>query len=53
MSDPYTAEVRLCDDAGMVSDERVAPGAPGTILEEALKANTPQPWIYTVGETSP
>ena len=34
--DPYTAEVRLCDDAGMVSDERVTPGAPGTILDPEL-----------------
>lgn len=34
--DPYTAEVRLCDETGMVSDERVTPGAPGTILDPEL-----------------
>lgn len=34
--DPYTTEARLCDDAGMVSDERVAMGAPGTLLDPDL-----------------
>lgn len=29
-------EVRLCDDAGMVSDERVQPGSHGTILDPDL-----------------
>lgn len=35
--DPYDAEVRLCDDAGMVSDEQVVqdpmPAEPETYLE--------------------
>lgn len=34
--DPFTASARLCDDHGMVSDERVAPGEPGTVLNPAL-----------------
>ncbi len=34
--DPYTSEARLCDDAGMVSDERVTPGAPGTTFDPGL-----------------
>jgi len=34
--DPYTAEARLCDDAGMVSDERVPPGQPGTATDPDL-----------------
>lgn len=33
---PYTAEVRLCDDNGMVSDERVRGGSPGTTLDPKL-----------------
>jgi hypothetical protein len=36
MTDPYTTEARLCDDNGMVSDEHVAAGAPGTILDPEL-----------------
>lgn len=32
----YTADIRLCDDAGMVSDDRVEPGSPGTILDPDL-----------------
>lgn len=36
MTDPYTAEARLCDDSGMVSDERVPPGSPGTMLNPEL-----------------
>lgn len=32
----YTMEVRLCDDNGMVSDERVEPGAPGTVFDPEL-----------------
>lgn len=36
MGDPYTMEVRLCDDEGLVSNERVAPGSPGTILDPEL-----------------
>ncbi|MDQ3933409.1 MAG: hypothetical protein M3340_02120 [Actinomycetota bacterium] len=36
MSDPYTMEVRLCDDAGMVSNERVKPGSPGTAFDPDL-----------------
>ncbi|HTE67568.1 MAG TPA: hypothetical protein VK942_02230, partial [Actinomycetes bacterium] len=35
-NNPYTAEARLCDDAGMVSDERVAPGEPGTAFDPEL-----------------
>lgn len=34
--DPYTAEARLCDNTGMISDERVTPGAPGTLLAQKL-----------------
>lgn len=36
MADTYTAEARLCDDVGMVSDERVASGSPGTTFEPEL-----------------
>lgn len=36
MTDPYTLEVRLCDDAGLVSNERVEPGSPGTVLDPDL-----------------
>lgn len=36
MPDPYTMEARLCDDRGMVSDERVPPGNPGTIFDPEL-----------------
>ena len=36
MIDTYTAQARLCDDAGMVSDERVAPGEPGTAFDPEL-----------------
>lgn len=36
MTDPYTMEVRLCDDDGMVSDERVEPGSPGTQFDPDL-----------------
>lgn len=32
----FTAEVRLCDDAGMVSDAPVKAGSPGTILDPEL-----------------
>lgn len=35
-SDPYTMDARLCDDAGMVSDERVPRGEPGTALDPEL-----------------
>lgn len=35
-ADPYTMEVRLCDDDGMVSDVRVAPGSPGTAFDPDL-----------------
>lgn len=34
--DRYTAEARLCDDAGLVSDQRVTPGSPGTLLDPDL-----------------
>ena len=34
--DPYTMEVRLCDDQGLVSDERVEPGSPGTSFDPDL-----------------
>lgn len=34
--DPYTMEVRLCDDDGIVSHERVEPGSPGTIFDSDL-----------------
>jgi hypothetical protein len=34
--DPYTAEACLCDDAGMVSDQRVPPGQPGTATDPDL-----------------
>lgn len=34
--DPFTMEVRLCDDNGMVSDERVEPGSPGTVFDPDL-----------------
>lgn len=36
MSDPYTEELRLCDDAGLVSHERVEPGSPGTAFDPDL-----------------
>jgi len=36
MTDPYTAEARLCDDAGMISDELVAAGSPGTVFDYGL-----------------
>lgn len=36
MPDSYTMEARLCDDDGMVSDERVAPGSPGTAFDPDL-----------------
>ncbi len=36
MNDPYTLENRLCDEAGLVSDERVEPGAPGTLFDPNL-----------------
>jgi hypothetical protein len=32
----YTSEALLCDDAGLVSTERVAPGAPGTTFDPEL-----------------
>lgn len=32
--DDYTMGLRLCDDAGMVSHERVEPGSPGTVDQE-------------------
>lgn len=35
-TDPYTMEVRLCDDRGLVSDERVEAGSPGTRLAPDL-----------------
>lgn len=35
-ADPYTDEARLCDDSGIVSDSRVAPGSPGTMLDPEL-----------------
>lgn len=34
--DPYTAEARLCDDDGVVSDNPVTPGAPGTAVSPGL-----------------
>lgn len=38
MSQPstYTMDARLCDDAGMISDEPVTPGAPGTQFDPQL-----------------
>lgn len=32
----YTAEARLCDDVGLISDEPVAPGSPGTTFDPEL-----------------
>lgn len=32
----YTMELRLCDDAGMVSDTPVEPGSPGTRISPDL-----------------
>lgn len=29
-------DIRLCDDEGMVSDEPVKPGSPGTLLDPTL-----------------
>lgn len=34
--DSYTMELRLCDDAGLVSDKRVEPGTPGTTFDPDL-----------------
>lgn len=34
--DPYTTEIRLCDDDGIVSHERVEPGSPGTAFDPDL-----------------
>lgn len=34
--DAYTASARLCDDDGLVSDECVPPGEPGTALDPGL-----------------
>jgi hypothetical protein len=36
MHDPYTMEVRLCDDTGLVSNERVEPDSPGTAFDPDL-----------------
>lgn len=36
MIDDYTMEMRLCDDAGMVSDTPVEPGSPGTVINPDL-----------------
>lgn len=36
LPDPYTMDARLCDDTGMVSDERVPPGAAGTAFDPEL-----------------
>ncbi len=36
MDDPFTMELRLCDNAGFVSDERVEDGSPGTVLDPDL-----------------
>lgn len=33
---PYTMQVQLCDHEGLVSDEPVAPGSPGTVLDPQL-----------------
>lgn len=35
-ADPYTAEARLCDDASLISDNPVTPGAPGTAVSPGL-----------------
>lgn len=35
-TETYTLELRLCDDAGMVSDEPVEPGSPGTLVSPDL-----------------
>jgi hypothetical protein len=34
MTEPI--EIRLCDDNGLVSDEKVEPGSPGTIFDPEL-----------------
>lgn len=36
IGDPYTEHIRLCDDNGMVSHEKVKPGSPGTIFDSDL-----------------
>lgn len=36
MTDPYTMDARLCDDAGMVSDQPVDPGNLGSNLDSQL-----------------
>lgn len=36
MTDPYTSSARLCDDDGLVSDERVPAGDPGTEFDPEL-----------------
>lgn len=36
MTDPYTMDAQLCDDAGLISDAAVAAGNPGTILDPQL-----------------
>jgi hypothetical protein len=36
IEDPYTMEVRLCDDQGLVTDTPVEPGSPGTTLDPEL-----------------
>lgn len=35
-TDPFTASARLCDDAGLISDERVPSGSPGTAFDLEL-----------------
>ena len=36
MNEPYTMEVRMCDDDGMISDTPVEPGSPGTLFDPDL-----------------